>query len=427
MDRETVVGQLRVFARVFDAASSLSHDGSDFIQCQVPKKQITTLAEECVRVGIQHHVNDDGIEVAGSEDGCRFFCSIEQYVDLIAGNMVSLDQDYFVVDLEGKALAFYSVAEGSFEYYGENGDETRLRIENINRFFKLMAFIQNEVADHYASEKNTMIFLSPQYGRFEVRKCSAYDIRDVERPPSLDIIDQPKNPTTQPLLKFLAAEIASMLWHVDEKDRCAELYKSFDNLVSAADNSFDVYIHSLSYKQTVELIEKERSEFFETIRSILDKIMTTAMSIPITFAAAIFANYQIESPMLGYLILGTFIVFSLYPLNACVMFLSDTEDLRDRFNGDIQRVTMNSDKILDKIQSQVDTVRHRLDHIRWILISIIALIAILDFGIIGSKIYQRFQEPASVTPVEEATEIVPEAPSIQVEPSKEIETNTAGQ
>jgi hypothetical protein len=205
---------------------------------------------------------------------------------------------------EGKAIS----------YYYPSGKQD-LIAANFYYAKQIVETFLPKVADYRDTAHNKFIFLSPEYGRFEIVETNLAEIAEIKKPLSktyediYDIISH-NNRGWEYVLKN---RIIRSLETLDSPEKHFYwLIESLDRFIDATNKDYEVYLTSFGHEKLIEQYEKEKDAFADKIRGVLERISTNLLSIPITFSAALFGFKEINDKWLIDFFLGALTVFVVF-------------------------------------------------------------------------------------------------------------------
>jgi len=173
---------------------------------------------------------------------------------------------------------------------------------------------------------------------------------------------------------YLKNHIYKTLKSVKEENRFVELVINFPNIVSATQKDYDIYLSEFSFETFNENFRRERSEYFASIRDIVNKIIGKIISIPISISATVLALNEIQSePVFSNLVVVAYVVYGLFISFLIHMLTHDVYDLKVQLGLDISLLTSKIKSEKELIILEAKRVNKRL----WYLIVTICLIQIL--------------------------------------------------
>lgn len=97
----------------------------------------------------------------------------------------------------------------------------------------------------------------------------------------------------------------------DSQDRFYQMIKNLKPILLLTERDYENYVLDFNFEKIKTKFKEERNKYFEGLEKNIELVSKQVLSIPLTFAATIFASYQVkEKPFIVLLILFGFILYT---------------------------------------------------------------------------------------------------------------------
>jgi len=269
-------------------------------------------------------------------------------------------------------------------------------IHNFYYYHKILDFLLQ--AEHFVSVKSDLqhqfVIFSSDKGPFDIKyNLHESRLKDVE-----DLSKVYQELTNEfhkvDFVQFFKSAVITALHQYDVADRFYHLVISLRAILNTAKRDHYIYIRNFDFEKIKTQFKEERNKYFESLEKSIDSISKQVTSFPLTFAASIFAAYQVKDrPAILVLV---FLAYALYTIIAWKI-LSITE-----YNTECVKKDAAAEK--DKIRSSYEAIHHDLEpdfaKVEYKIAKLESLIKILRtvlFGLLGLflifSVYQQFFAP----------------------------------
>ena len=284
-----------------------------------------------------------------------------------------LNQDDFSVRVEpdhsGKYLAILEPVNGHIYYFDyslkktivdNNAENISFFFENVWEYFDFIELLKQQefqenrpfyFVDHYDDSRNQFVFISPKKeGKLTIPFEDTKPLFDPNQSlkPRFDSFKAAFNEQNKHLPKFIKYELFNVLTKVDRKERMMTLVDKLPNILHTAEQNFEVYLHDLSLDKLKSEYQKSQEEYFSKLREVLGKLSTQIFAFPISITATAFATFK--APTTGqpsltnallWLIVGSFLGFTMFTAYLLKVQRIDVELLKVNFERDFEKLTKN--------------------------------------------------------------------------------------
>ncbi|WP_291072639.1 hypothetical protein [Empedobacter sp. UBA5987] len=116
-----------------------------------------------------------------------------------------------------------------------------------------------------------------------------------------------------------------------------------DELYENTIRDYELFSKKFEFDKFKDNLYKEKDKYFLSLREIINKIYTQAVSIPILISASTIASYKLPNEFfINSLILIIFIAYSIFYNNILLYYKNDLKNLKKDFKRDFKIIEMKS-------------------------------------------------------------------------------------
>lgn len=266
--------------------------------------------------------------------------------------------------------------------YVKNGKSDKI---TTNYFYlkKLIDLLSHpDVTDYKDTAHNSYFFLSPECGKFEIIEGDYTNLVEISSI-SIKLFDtylKLKSMFNNPKgwQYILKNKIIRGLENIHVSDnRFKELILNLTKFIDATEKDFELFLTSRNHETIVQQFENEKYLFADKIRSILQKISASILSIPLSFFAAAFAMENASQLWQQNIIIVSILIYILYAGIVNILYWKDLDVLKDEIYYKVANISMDLLMLKKSLTSIVKPLLSRI-----VVLRIIVIFSTVLFGII---------------------------------------------
>jgi len=256
----------------------------------------------------------------------------------------------------------------------------------VTNFFYLKRIIgllsQPKITDYKDTAHERYFFLSPECGKLEINEGGLDNLIAIAEG-SGDLCETYKkfveiNGCQHGWEFILKNKIIKGLEGVDvEKDGFKELIINLALFIGATERDYELFLNSRKYEAVIQQFENEKYILADKIRSILQRMSGSIISIPVTFIGAIIAINNIKDLWFINTIVFTMVIFIVLSSIINFLFWGDLDILKDEINMRINIISMGLPRLHKDLEKIIMPFLKRIKFMRRLIIAIILLFAFL--------------------------------------------------
>jgi hypothetical protein len=209
-----------------------------------------------------------------------------------------------IIDYEGHFL---------IKYKEESFSESKALFFNTIHYWDIIDFIAQStdfISLHDELERRFIIFSGekgPFFIGYNPNEAKTKSLPDLEKP-----FANLKNAFSKiDFIQFFKEAVIQGIHSTQEEGRFFELIKSLQVLVEIATRDHNFYLKQFGFDKIKAKFKEERVKYFDSIEKNIESISKQVTSFPLTFAASIFAGYQVkEKSFILFIILGAYFLYT---------------------------------------------------------------------------------------------------------------------
>ena len=279
--------------------------------------------------------------------------------------------------------------DGIFTAYTYFSGVNYHKASNFFYLKKITTAFLPQIADYEDSPNSTFIFLSSECGRLDIvinNLLALVESEESFKDLFSNISDTPalKDYSELPKLKehfkiMLKNRIIRGLDHTLPEERFVELTKKLKQIVEGANRDFELFSSSFKHEDILKQFESEKYQFADKIRSMLERISTNILSVPISIIIALFALRDISILWLTvafFIALGLFVIFTTI-MN--ILFYKDLSILREEMNFKYDFLTKGAKTLQKEFKKQLKPFENRIIFLQCLIKTTIIIFIVLYF------------------------------------------------
>jgi len=219
-------------------------------------------------------------------------------------------------------------------YFFQSGKQD-FKAPNYYFLKKIIEIFFPRIVDYIDSTHNKYILLSPECGKFEIPAGNISEIAGIEK--SLEdtykaiekILSFQKG--WEPIIKNRI--IRGLEVYTKPEEYFYWLIGNLEQFVTTTIRDYDVFSASHNHETILERYEHEKDIFSDKIRTVLERVSTNLLSIPITFSVALFGLREINEKWLINIFIIALFVFVFFSCSIQGLFIMELNIIRKEIHA----------------------------------------------------------------------------------------------
>jgi hypothetical protein len=305
------------------------------------------------------------------------------------------DETIVVLGNPDEEMVIATIQGGTISARSHTSEIKSSAIINFYYLNKIVHEFLPKITDYIDSAHNKYIFLSPECGRLEIEgsDLKTLALKDISADKLFakitDLCTRPKG--YEYILKNRI--IRGLVEAKTPELRFSELIINFELFIEATLRDLELFLLSRKHEEIIEQLESEKYQFADKIRSILERISASILSIPITFAVALFALRDIPEKWLINIFLGALALFVVFTCITNSLFFIDLSVVNKEMDARLKNVSMDLPFLKRSLVEIVKPFKRKIRTLKIIIILAIVLFVVLFFflvyGYTGNTMYPK--------------------------------------
>jgi hypothetical protein len=314
-----------------------------------------------------------------NENQLDVYCSIESFyaqfnenenTKIILGNKKI---NTIISATMGNSIHFQSINNG-------NINNTATNYYYLKKIIGLLSL--PPLTDYKDTALNRYFFLSPECGKFEIIERDYTNLVDIADS-SINLFDtysKVKSMFCNPegWQYILKNKIIRGLENIDISDnRFKELVLNLTKFIDATKKDFELFLTSKKHESIVQQFENEKYIFIDKIRSVLQRISSSIISIPLTFFGASFAMREIDKLWLLNIVVISIIIYIAFSIAVFFLLWSDLDNIKEEISTKKNIISMGLSHLQNDLNEIIKPLNKRIMSLKILVVAAIILFALI--------------------------------------------------
>lgn len=204
-------------------------------------------------------------------------------------------------------------------------------------------------------------------------------------------------------IQFFKEAVIQGVHESQEEQRFFEMIKSLQVLIDIATRDHAIYLRKFGFDKIKARFKEERIKYFESIEKNIDSVSKQVTSFPLTFAASVFAGYQVkDKSLILFLILGAYALYTVIAWRILDVVAFNRKKIDEDVSLEEGNIQKGYQMIYETFKSDFDKIKDKIKRLKGLicLLRIVLIILLIGFGIFCWYQYTHPKVVVTTTPVE---------------------------
>jgi len=257
---------------------------------------------------------------------------------------------------------------------------------NTTNFIYLKKIInilsQPEITDYKDTVIERYFILSPECGKFEIDEGGISNLIIIASEKINLYYTYKKLQTMKEYPKgwenILKNKVIRGLENISiEKNYFKELILNLSKFIDATEKDYQLFLTKRSHETIVQQFNNEKYIFADKIRTILQRISGSIVSIPLSFFGAAFAMKEIEHLPLLLIVITSLMIYIIFSAFVNILFWSDLDTVKSEMTTKMKGLSMDLTHLQKDLIQVIKPYFNRI-----ITLKILIIISVILFGLI---------------------------------------------
>lgn len=321
-----------------------------------------------------------------------FFLSEKEFLNRIEEYKNEFDQlTISIIKYEGKFIT---------KYKEDNYTEEKAIFFNTIQYRNVIDFISQSVdfiSFHDENERRFLIFSGEKgpffigYNRNENKVKSLPDL--------VPLLYNMQNAFSKiDFIQFFKEAVIQGIHTIQEENRFFEMVNSLQVLLDIATRDHNLYLRQFGFEKIKAKFKEERVKYFDSIEKNIDSVSKQVTSFPLTFAASIFAGYQVkEKSFILFVILGAYVLYTIIAWKILDVVAFNRKKIEEDVNFEKTNIQTGYLVLYNDFKSDFEKIEDKISRLKTLIILLRVVLIALLLGFTAFCIYQNwFAKPVSL-------------------------------
>lgn len=306
----------------------------------------------------------------------------------------SVDETIFTSDI---GILFYNLSDYLFyeastgkSYINSDISTGNNFVKNTYNYLKFFNYFEAlGVSEYNSSTNHEFIIVDPEKGKFLL----GYPVIPPHFPDNILIEGKFKKlenaNDTQEFRLLLKRHIIDATSRIEHDQKFPKLVENIDSVLRDTENSYEMFLRKFDFEELKKNFRKERDEYFENVRGIVDRLLGKVVSIPISVSAAVITIYNLKDDpnlLIIAIVSIAYIVYSIFTSFLLRLLHIDSYEVKQDLNNDLLVISRSSNipndilkKESSKVYKKIDVLNNALVTLQLLLTSTTMAVLIVSF------------------------------------------------
>jgi hypothetical protein len=275
---------------------------------------------------------------------------------------------------------------------------------NAITYKKLISFISTN-ADFTSIHDSAMlqlIILSKDNGVFNIGYNSIdskiHHLSDLNKP----LLELQEAFTKLDFIPFFKEAVIQGVHREEIKNRFFAIAQSLQVILELATKDYEIYLRQFAFDKIKTKFKEERNKYFESIEKNIDAVSKQVTSFPLTFAASIFAGYQVkDKPAILILIFLAYFLYTFIAWKILDITALNTDNIKNDVNTEENKIQSGYKLIYEEFKADFEKIKNKLELLSKLICYLRIVLAGLLIAFVVFGIYQNYTAAnIKATPIE---------------------------
>ncbi|MFL9845583.1 hypothetical protein [Flavobacterium rhizosphaerae] len=279
-----------------------------------------------------------------------FFRRYEEYKDVFySSNILILQTDSYILKIENE------------KFRTEKG-----LVFNYPIYRKLLSYLKHNSEFATIQDQSQFVLVSKDFGVFNLGfKTNEFKLKEIDNlEPKLNKLKTLFE--KKEFIQFFKENILSVGLHkYDINDRLIELIKHIDIILNLTERDYENYVLNFSFEKVKAKFKDERNKYFENLDKNIELVNKQVLSLPLTFAASVFAAYQIkDKSWILFLILLVYIFYTIIANRTLNISKYSLDRIDDDVKNEKEQIEKNYHRNFEDFKRDFTNIENKISKIK---------------------------------------------------------------
>jgi hypothetical protein len=259
-------------------------------------------------------------------------------------------------------------------------------VENTRYYLKFYNLFESlGISEYDSSTNHEFILVDPDKGKFLL----GYPVI----PPSFQLGINLKNKYAkfekmndrQEFRLLFKRKVIESLAPFEHDQRFPKLAENIETIIRDTENDYEVFLRKFNFDELKKNFRKERDEYFEQVRDIVERLLSKVVSIPISVSAAAITIYNLKDDP-NYLVIVivslAYVAYSIFTSFLLRLLHLDSLEINRDLNNDLQIIAKSSNISSDILERESSKVYKKISVLNNAIVSLQILLCATSLAVL---------------------------------------------
>lgn len=276
-------------------------------------------------------------------------------------------------------------------FIGYKEVDTNFLISNTIEYLHFIKKLKDEdtFADYYNGSTNEIVIYTASKGIHKIKLPSIPISLDDSKPYYYIVESTLRRLLNEDFVIHFKNQLFKVIKQANES-QIEAVFQHLEEISQEADNDYQLYLKNFSFEKFKNDLQKEKEKYFNSLREILNKILSQVIGVPVSIAATIFAINKVEEIFLLALIYIAFTIYVVFAIHFQRIYYKDVLEIECDGKKDFEKISKESGLADKTINLESKKITNRINTIKRTIIIFVFLILTLYFPL-SIYIYNQYE------------------------------------
>ncbi|HWJ25997.1 MAG TPA: hypothetical protein VNS32_05610, partial [Flavisolibacter sp.] len=174
-----------------------------------------------------------------------------------------------------------------------------------------------------------------------------------------------------------------------EEGRFFEMVNSLQVLLDIASRDHNIYLRQFGFDKIKTKFKEERVKYFESIEKNIDAVSKQVTAFPLTFAASIFAGYQVkEKSFILFVILGAYALYTIIAWKILDVVAFNRQKISEDVGQEELNIQNGYQVLYNDFKGDFEKIYGKVDKLKTLIIWLRGVLLVLLLGFAAFCVFQ---------------------------------------
>lgn len=259
-------------------------------------------------------------------------------------------------------------------------------IENTRYYLKFYNLFESlGISEYDSSTNHEFILVDPDKGKFLL----GYPVIPPSFQAGISLKDKytkfEKMNDRQEFRLLFKRKIIESLAPFEHDQRFPKFAENVETIIRDTENDYEVFLRKFNFDELKKNFRKERDEYFEQVRDIVERLLSKVVSIPISVSAAAITIYNLKDDP-NYLVIVivslAYVAYSIFTSFLLRLLHLDSLEINRDLNNDLQIIAKSSNIPSDILERESSKVYKKISVLNNAIVSLQILLCATSLAVL---------------------------------------------